>query len=115
MAAMIGATFMKFGCAPTTVSTFMASRDLSVRSVRHGMAGLQQHHDLLDDAVEGPSVMPAGLGGTLSPDELQFCQQVLGALEENEPACLAQVPVDRTDLPAEGAVDGDVQRRGLPV
>src|SRR5881396_2702759 len=109
---MIGATFTKFGGAPTTLRTFMALRDLSVR---RGISTLQQHHDLLDDTAESSSVTPPRLGGTLSPDEPQLRRHILGALEENEPTGLTQVSIDRTDLPAERAVDGDVQRRGLPV
>src|SRR5438477_3699601 len=101
MAAIIGATFMKFGRAPTTVSTFMTSRDLSVR---HGISGLQQHHNLLDDAVERSSIAPPGLSRTLPPDESQLRRHIRDALEEDEPARPAEVLVDCADPSSEGAV-----------
>src|SRR6185436_4649271 len=91
---------------------FMASGDLLI----HGLgSGLHQAHDLLDDAGERPALFFARAGGTLSPLQLQASRQIGGALEEDEPAGLTQVPIDGAALSAEGAVDRHVERRGLPV
>src|ERR1700687_3993934 len=111
MAAMMGATFMKFGRAPTIVSIFIwRSWDLWPFLAADLLVCVHDPDDRIHHGLQGCVIPTPGSDCAVSANQFDFCSDVFDILNQNQTALFGQVTIHRADLAAEYAIDGNAER-----